>query len=534
MPNKAEKAANGEGAMKTARFSTVFVWIAALFCGQIQLYGQVPETLSGAVNSQQHGEGGVLVSEKDVNSTQPDGSTALAWAAYRDDLKAAEALLAAGADPNIANVNGITPLALACGNRSAAMIAKLVQAGANPNSAQKWSGETAFMTCARTGSVEAVKMLLDAGANVDAREARQEQTALMWAVAQGHPQVVKLLVDRGADIRARTKSSGPVAVGTGFGDAASRFEVPLSQGGFTPLLFAARHGDIEAARILLDAGADVNEAAADGMSSLLIAADSGHEEFSLFLLERGANPNVADSNGMTPLHFALVRGLAVVRGVRFGAMADDVSYILRPTMPRLVKGLLDRGANPNARLARNLPRERNSYRPSIRTAGATPFLLAAAAGDVESMRLLVAAGADPLLATKDDNTTPLMAAAGGPWLEDRPPDEERRALEAVKLAVELGANLDEANARGMTALHGAAYAGASEIVQYLVSKGATVDAKDEFGQTPWTIASKGLRGDEDKVTRPATADVLVQLGASTLTVPLPPPPRPAGYVAPNQ
>jgi ankyrin repeat protein len=214
-------------------------------------------------------------------------------------------------------------------------------------------------------------------------------------------------------------------------------------------------------------------------------------------------------------------------------MADDVSYLIRPTMPRLVKGLLERGADPNARLARNLPRERNSYRPSIRTAGATPFLLAAAAGDVESMRLLAKAGADPLLATKDDNITPLMAAAGGPWLEDRPLDEEQRALEAVKVAIELGANVNESTDKGMTALHGAAYAGANEIVRYLVSKGAVVDAQDKVGQTAWTIASKGLRGDEDKVTRPATADVLVQLGANTLAVPLPPPPRPAGYVAPN-
>ena len=476
----------------------------------------------------------LLAQKVDVNSPQPDGATALAWAAYRDDLESADLLIRAGADPNLANVNGVTPLALACANRSTAMVAKLAQAGANSNAAQKWSGETAFMTCARTGSVEAVKMLLDAGANVNARETLQEQTALMWAVAQGHAQVVKLLVDRGADIHARTKSSEPLVVGTGFGNAASRFEVPLSHGGFTPLLFAARHGDIEAAKILLDAGADVNEAATDGMTVLLIAADSGHEDFALFVLERGANPNVADRNGMTPLHFALVRGLSVVRGVRFGAMADDVSYIIRPTMPRLVKGLLDHGANPNARLGRNLPRERNSYRPSIRTGGATPFLLAAATGDVESMRLLAAAGADPLLATKDDNTTPLMAAAGGPWLENRPLDEEQRALEAVKLAIELGANVNETNDKGMTALHGAAYAGANEIVHYLVSKGATVDAKDEVGQTPWTIASKGLRGDEDKVTRPATADLLVQLGASTLTVPLPPPPRPPGYVAPNQ
>ena len=476
----------------------------------------------------------LLEQKVDVNSAQPDGATALAWAAYRDDLETAELLIRAGADVNAANVNGITPLALACGNRSAAMVEKLVKAGANPNAAQKWSGETALMTCARTGNVEAVKSLVTAGADVNAKERLQQQTPLMWAVAQGHPAVVRLLIESGADIHARTKSSEPVVVGTGFANAASRFEVPLSQGGFTPLLFAARQGDLESARILLEAGADANEAAADGMSVLLVAADSGHEDLAIFLLERGANPNAKDRNGMTPLHFALVRGLAVVRGVRFSSMADDVSYIIRPVMPRLVKSLLERGADPNAQLSRNLPRERNSYRPSIKTSGATPFLLAAAAGEAEMMRLLVDAGADPLLTTKGDNTTPLLAAAGGPWLEDRTPEEERRALEAVKAAVELGADLNAANDKGLTALHGAAYAGANEIVEFLISKGATVEAQDKMGQTPWTIAAQGLVGDEDKVTRQATAKLLVELGASTLTVPQAAPPRPPGYVAPNQ
>jgi ankyrin repeat protein len=473
----------------------------------------------------------LLAQKVDVNSAQPDGATALAWAAYRDDLETAELLIRAGADVNAANVNGITPLALACGNRNAVMVDRLVKAGANPNAAQKWSGETAFMTCARTGNVEAVKSLVAAGADVNARETKQEQTALMWAVAQGHPAVVRLLVASGADIHAKSKSSGPVVVGTGYASTTkSRFDIPLSLGGFTPLLFAAQQGDVESARILLDAGANVNETTADGLSALLIAADSGHEDLSLFLLERGADPNAKDHNGMTPLHFALVRGLSVVRGVRFGAMADDVTYIIRPVMKRLVKGLLEHGANPNAQIAVNLPRERNSYRPTIRTAGATPFLLAAAAGEADMMRLLAAAGADPLLATKDDQTTPLMAAAGGLWLEDRTPEEERRALEAVQTAVELGANLDAANDKGLTALHGAAYAGANEIVRFLVGKGAAVDLKDPKGQTPWTIASKGFLGDEDKVTRPETAKLLAELGASTLTVTAPPPPRPVGYV----
>ena len=354
-------------------------------------------------------------------------------------------------------------------------------------------------------------------------------------MAQDHPAVVRLLVASGADIHARTKTSGPVVVGTGYATRSkSRFDIPLSLGGFTPLLFAAQQGDMDSARILLDAGADVNETTADGLSVLLIAADSGHEDLSLFLLDRGADPDAKDRNGMTALHFALVRGLSALRGVRFGAMADDVTYIIRPAMKQLVRSLLEHGADPNAALAVNLPRERNSYRPSIKTAGATPFLLAAATGEADMMRLLAAAGADPLLATEDDHTTPLMAAAGGLWLEDRTPEEERRALEAVQAAAELGANLEAVNDKGMTALHGAAYAGADEVVKFLVGKGAAVDPKDPKGQTPWTIASKGFLGDEDKVTRPETAKLLAELGASTATVTAQPPPRPVGYVAPDQ
>ena len=422
--------------------STVWLKIPLLSVAGLFAAGDDLRLVKAAEQGDKEAVRDLLEQKVDANNAQPDGATALAWAAYRDDLETAELLIRAGADANAANVNGITPLSLACGNRSAVMVEKLLQAGANPNAAQKWSGETAFMTCARTGNVEAVKSLVTAGADVNDRETRQEQTALMWAVAQGRPAVVRLLIENGADIHARTKSSEPVVVGTGFGNAPSRFEVPLSLGGFTPLLFAARQGDVESARILLEAGVDVNETAADGISVLMVATDSGHEDLALFLLEQGADPNVADRNGMTPLHFAIVRGLSVVRGVRFGSMADDVTYMIRPIMSRLVKGLLEHGADPNARLSRNLPRARNSYRPSIRTAGATPFLMAAAAGDFDVMRLLVASGADPLLATEDDNTTPLMAAAGGLWLEDRAQEEERLALEAVEAAVELGADVN--------------------------------------------------------------------------------------------
>jgi ankyrin repeat protein len=435
----------------------------------------------------------LLDQSADVKATQGDGATALHWAARWDDLEVAELLISAGGNVNAENDLGVTPLSLACTNRSAAMVERLLRAGANPNTAQR-TGETALMTCASTGNVEAVKSLLASGADVNAKE-RRGQTALMWAVAEEHPEVARALIEGGADVEAK------------------------SNGGFTPLLFAAQQGDLESARRLLDARADVNEAAPDGMSPLLVASASGHEALSIFFLERGANPNAVDKKGITALHYALQKGLSTIAGVRISPL---FSYLFRPNMLELVKALLARGADLNARISTD-PHWYDDA-PNMRVEGATAFLLAAASYDATAMRVLAENGADRLRAT-NESVTPLMAAAGTGrrGQQKRTEEEEKNALEAVKLAVELGADVNAANVRGQTALHVAAYMGSDAIIQFLVDKGAKVNVKDKYGQTPLSIAQKiitvGLGDDGPRRPRefnPSASELLLKLGAVPL------------------
>jgi ankyrin repeat protein len=377
------------------------------------------------------------------------------------------------------------------------MVDALLKAGADANAALT-TGETALMTAARTGSVKVVSSLLDAGADINAVEHRSGQTALMWAVAENHPEVARELIEHGADVHAR------------------------SRGGFTPLLFAAQQGNLDSARILLAAGANVNEATPEDGNALVVASASGHEVLSIFLLDQGADPNSVDSYGITALHYAVRRGIALLGGGRFDSV---LAYLFRPDMLDLVKVLLAHGANPNARIAKAPPVPHS--RPIVTSpVGATPFLLAAAAYDANTMRVLAASGANPRLAT-EENTTPLIMAAGlgeglNLHLPARTAEDDRRALEAVKLAVELGADVNAANDTGLTALHAAAFVGSDAIVQFLANKGAKLDAEDKYGQTPLSIAEKIIPPRlTDAYSRPheahkSTADLLRKLGASPL------------------
>ena len=472
----------------------------------------------------------LLKQHLDVNTPQADGATALHWAAHWDDLETAELLLRAGAKVNVRNDYGATPLSLACTNGNAAVVGRLLTAGANPNTALP-SGETALMRCARTGSAEAVKSLLAHGADVNAKDTEQGQTALMWAVAQKHPGTAQVLLEHGADVNARSK------------------------GGFTPLLFAARVGDVDSARVLLEVGANVNEAmpapenpgdrtagstpstaapqesrkdvpanreqegAPPGtMTPLLMASASGQEALAIFLLEKGADPNARDENGAAALHYAVLKGITALNGVVF---ANYVSHLYRPNMLALVKALLAHGANPNVRLVKNPPLAGRSGKAAI---GATPFLLAAITPDASVMRILAAGGAYPLLPTKG-GLTPLMVAAGVSRAQDFTEEEKRDALEAVKLAVELGNDVNAVNEDGKAALHGAASNGADPIVQFLADQGAKLDVKDKYQQTPLSVAS-GMRlpwipyGEElGEIIRKSTADLLLKLGATPLTAP---------------
>lgn len=448
----------------------------------------------------------LLLSQRvDVNAPQGDGATALTWAVHRDDLETADRLIRAGADANRANDYGVTPLSLACTNRSAAMVDLLLRAGANPNAPQ-WSGETPLMTCTRTGALDAVKALLARRADVNART-RRGQTALMWAASQKRPAIARVLIHAGADVDAvshRLEGFTPPQYFT-FGltdDAYDRSFAPdakvhedphASKGGFTALMFAARAGNLDSARLLLDARGNVNYISSTSGNALMVAIVNGHEPVARFLLENGADPNVSDEWGFTPLHWALRDGITAI-GMPRGPLPNDNLWV-KPSMPGLVKQLLARAANPNARVTKGLPplsylpyaREDINRLPYLRQPGATPFLLAAAAADVDSMRALVAAGADPLMTT-EDGATPVMVAAGLGKLWALSPAEQDRALQAVTLAVELGGNVNAALKDGRTALMGAAHVGAVSTIQFLADRGADLNARDQYGQTPLGLA----------------------------------------------
>jgi len=433
----------------------------------------------------------LLTQRLDVNAPQADGTTALAWAAERDDLEMADLLIRAGAKVNTANDYGASPLWIACSNASTAMVEKLLKAGADP-SAPLASGETALMTAADLGSTDIAKLLADRGAQLDAKENQAGQTALMWAAAEKHPKITEILIGHGADVHARAKS------------------------GFTALMFAAQQGDVESAEMLIAAGSNVNEATPEGTTALLKAAATGQEPVLLLLLNKGANPNAADINGYTALHFSAARRNRL----------------------ESVKALVARGAKPNARLIKD-PAKGNSNSTSI---GATPFFLAAEARNVAIMRFLASNGADPLLGTTATmfsnepngyrlqvvaNTTPLAAAAGsgrfnGNYTEFTPA-EENNAIEAVKLAMELGGDINDANEYGQTALHAAAYLKADKLVQFLVENGAKIDLIDKFGQTPLSIAARviteGVKDSYDISPRrhnESTYQLLLKLGATPL------------------
>ncbi len=480
----------------------------------------------------------------DVNASRSDGATALAWAVHRDDAEMAELLIRAGADVNAANEYGLTPLKLACTNRNAAMVEKLLQAKANPADTGG-TGEPPLLTCARGGNVEAVKSLLAHGASVDARESYRGQTALMWAVAGKHPEIARALIEKGADVNAKSNVIDlfkPKALEYYEPDS----HIVTSKGGSTPLMFAARAGDLESARILVEAGARVNEVAPEYGTALVVASASGQETVALYLLEKGADPNLTDGTGVTPLHWALVEGMSNIFGR--GTTATDRFWI-HPNMPELVKALLAHGANPNAQIGKsflpyNVPifsRGMATELGQLNLAGATPLMLATATGDTNIMRTLVEGRANPKVAM-NDGTSILMVAAGvgleregGSYSESMIKGEtENKLLEALKLAVNLGLDVNAANRDGRTAAHGAAYLGASKILKFLAEQGADLNAEDKYLQTPLSIvmgdpqqlvhrAPNGLY--DDHFRRPSnimkgTAELLLQLGAKPLEGPV--------------
>jgi len=423
----------------------------------------------------------LLQRRADVNAREADGTTPLYWAAAKNDLETAKLLLQAGADVKIANRYGVAPIALACINGNVAMIDLFLKAGADANSSML-EGETALMTAARTGVAEAVKVLVAHGADVNAAEDTLGQTALMWAAGEGHVDAITALLESGADMNARSK------------------------GGWAALLFAVRESRADAVRTLLDRGANVNDAVhtppdakgrakpggagqgvPTGPSALHLAVGSNHHELAAFLLDRGADPNAAGP-GWTALH-----QLTWMRKPGQGSNGPGPRGSGNLDSLELVRKLAAKGADLNARVTK----KPSAGTTALNFVGGTALFLAARTADAELMRLLAQLGADPLL-PNEDGTTPLMAAAGaGTHSPGEDPGTEAEALEAVKVAFELGGDPNTIDKNGNTVMHGAAYKQLPSVVEFLVANGAKIDVwnrKNSMGWTPLRIAVGVHRG----------------------------------------
>lgn len=456
-----------------------------------------------------------LIAQKtDVNTPDADGSTALHWAAERDEVAIADLLIAAGANVKAKTRYNVSPLSLACMNGSAALVDRLLKAGADPNEISE-EGQTALMTASLTGEPDAIELLLETGARVDVAEPYKGQTALMWAAGEGNAAAAEILIAHGASVKAKSKA------------------------GFTPLLFAVRNDHPGAVKVLLAHGANVNDVAPDGTSALNMAVVNAYFDLAAMLVDRGANPNASDPRGSALHTLAWLRkpGSDGAAGVGNTGHAPPPPSG-RMTALELATKLLDHGANPNIRIdwketkfgkeggtTRNPPNIQLG-RHLLSYVGATPFYVAAKNGDAPYMKLLADRGADPKMTTKA-GITPLMVAAGLDYWEGEAPGpftgvSEAERLEAVKLAVALGndvnAHADFGNYpmtgetaytllyyphniddlldlgvgdprwSGSTPMIGAVVSGQPSIVSWLLEHGARPNERTKLGWTPLLVA----------------------------------------------
>ena len=521
--------------------------IASLLAGALLAVVSAAQASSDVADAVMRGDRAKLetlvAGRADVDAPQPDGATALHWAAYRDDLETVEILLAAGADPKAKNRDGATALSLAAQNGNSAMVERLLDAGADANE-RLTNGETPLMMAARTGSVTTLKTLLANGAAVDEVESLRGTTALMWAAAYGNPQAVRVLIANGADVAARSavaargrrpylapparerideflngtgargaavvfKIEDPADRGTGStatDPSSTGEEAPLpgakptptdekiaaaegavdddnvdaprfggspqrDGGGLTPLIFATRENDLESVRLLVQAGADVNQTSEFGWTPLLTATQNRYYQLGKFLLDQGADPNIANKGGWTPLYIATDN--RNIEGGDYPTRKPDMDHLA------YIQLLLEHGADVNARMSSSTETRTIFTHQWLYEEGATPFLRAAQSGDLTLMKLLLEHGADPSIPTEHD-VTPLMVAAGIGWVEGVTYEwSKAQTYEVVKLLLDLGADV---NARdtldGRVALMGAAHKGRPDVVQLLVDHGADLAARD--------------------------------------------------------
>jgi len=447
--------------------------LALLLLGSPAAHAATADVADAAMRGDREAVRAAIARKADVNAPQLDGSTALHWAAERDDLEMADLLLAAGARATTRTREGVTPLQLSATNGSASMLDRLLKAGADPNAGLTPAGETALMMAARTGKTDAIRVLAEAGANVNAKESWGGTTPLMWAVSEGHGEAARVLIGAGAEVNARSHYVA-AANGRGFegrtplANSTDAKAAEFASGWLTPLMLAARQGDVELARILVGAGADVDAAAGDGKTALALATFNGNYEVASYLVDNKADVNKADAQRFTPLFWAVDR--------RNMETAPNFPWMVTADPMPLIRKLLDAGANPNA-LVNNTPRAR-MREGSPRIVFATALMRAAFAADLDLVTLLLDRGADPKITSRDSETM-LSAAAGLAFIHGyhRGKSPEER-LQVVKRFVELGNDVNWPDDYGITPLMAAGNYGNVPIIRYLIDAGADLGAHD--------------------------------------------------------
>jgi ankyrin repeat protein len=497
----------------TMRSSCLFLVLVAAAAAAYAAEPTARDTrLIDAVKSGDSAAAITLLQKKiDVNASAADGTTALHWAVRNGDASLVDRLIRAGADATATTRYGVTPIALACENGSAPLVERLLKAGVSPNTTAPL-GETALHLCARTGNAGAVRVLLAAGATVDPIENWRGQTPLMWAAAEGHADAMRLLIEAGADVDAR--SSMIVW-------ARQRTEEPrdkwLPPGGLTPLLFAARDGKAESARVLLSAGADVNIVDPDRHTPVILALMNGHFDVAAVLIQHGADVNMEDKVGRTALYAAVDAHTVPSSNRPAPRETDD-----RVSSFEIVQMLLDRGARVDAPLRAQLPYRTKLDRggDGVLGAGTTPLIRAAKSADVPVIELLLARGANPKAATRNGVNAIMMAAGVAAREEDMTGRNKtpKEIIEAIRQLKAAGTDMNAADTQGRTAAHGAALWGLTEVVRFLHQNGADLNARDKRGLTALDHAM-GLAGGfgfdgRSGVVREETARVIRGLGGT--------------------
>ena len=451
----------------------------------------------------------LLTKKVDVNVPEADGTTALHWAVRSNDAKLVDQLIRAGANVKAENRYGVTPIALACENGSAAVVERLIKAGVNANFTGPL-GETALHLCARTGKPEAVRVLLANGARVDTIENWRGQTPLMWAAAEGNVDAMKVLIEAGADVNARS---------TIIAWERQKTEEPrdkwLPPGGLTPLLFAAREGKLASARVLLDAGADINIVDPDRHTSLILALTNAQLDVAALLIERGADLNMEDKVGQTALYAAVDVHTVPQSNRPAPRETDDVVSSLD-----VIKMLLAKGAKVDAALRAALPYRTKLDRggDGVLGVGATPLIRAGKAADVTVIKLLLEKGANAKATTRNGVAAVMIAANVAAREEDMTGrgKTQKDIIEAIRLLMAAGGDVKGTDTQGRGALHGAAMWGLTDVVKFLRESGGDINLKDKRGLTPlsYALGQAGGFGFDGKsgVVREETANAIRALG----------------------